>query len=66
MCALVLSETSLLPHVNAGIMTDEELARLRKVSVSQGIMLETAAERLRNAADRISARRTKIRRAARQ
>ncbi|MBV9632657.1 MAG: 7,8-didemethyl-8-hydroxy-5-deazariboflavin synthase CofG, partial [Xanthobacteraceae bacterium] len=46
MCALVLNETGLLPHVNAGIMTDDELGRLRRVSVSQGIMLETAAERL--------------------
>jgi FO synthase len=45
-CALVFDETGLLPHVNAGIATDEELARLRRVSVSQGIMLETAAERL--------------------
>jgi FO synthase len=46
MCALVLNETGLLPHVNAGITTDDELAALRRVSVSQGIMLETAAERL--------------------
>jgi FO synthase len=46
MCALVLAETGLLPHVNAGITTDDELGRLRRVSVSQGIMLETAAERL--------------------
>ena len=46
MCALVLTETGLLPHVNAGITTDDELAALRRVSVSQGIMLETAAERL--------------------
>jgi FO synthase len=46
MCALVLAQTGLLPHVNAGITTDEELGRLRRVSVSQGIMLETAAERL--------------------
>lgn len=45
-CALVLRETTLLPHVNAGIMTESEIARLRKVSVSQGIMLETVSERL--------------------
>src|SRR4051812_19959833 len=37
-CALVLNETSLLPHVNAGLMTEDEIARLRQVSVSQGIM----------------------------
>jgi FO synthase len=46
MAALVLRETGLLPHVNAGVLTAEETARLRKVSVSQGIMLESAAERL--------------------
>jgi len=46
MCALVLRETSLLPHVNPGVMNAEEIARLRKVSVSQGIMLESASERL--------------------
>jgi len=45
-CALVLKETSLLPHVNAGVMTEQEVARLRKVSVSQGIMLETISPRL--------------------
>src|ERR1700687_5959881 len=45
-CALILKETSLLPHVNAGVMSEAEIARLRKVSVSQGIMLETASARL--------------------
>ena len=46
MCALVLRETGLLPHVNAGIASEAEIAALRKVSVSQGIMLETASPRL--------------------
>jgi len=46
MAALVLRETGLLPHVNPGVMTTDEIARLRAVSVSQGLMLETAAERL--------------------
>jgi FO synthase len=46
MCELVLAETGLLPHVNPGVMTREELALLRTVSASQGIMLETAAPRL--------------------
>src|SRR5271167_2953075 len=32
MCALVLDETGLLPHVNPGVMTREEIAALRKVS----------------------------------
>lgn len=46
MCALVLKETGLLPHVNAGTMSRDEMAMLRKVSVSQGLMLETVADRL--------------------
>ncbi len=46
-CAkLVLEETGLLPHLNPGVMSRADLAELRKVSVSQGIMLETASERL--------------------
>ncbi|MCH9673568.1 MAG: 5-amino-6-(D-ribitylamino)uracil--L-tyrosine 4-hydroxyphenyl transferase CofH [Gammaproteobacteria bacterium] len=46
MCELVLKETSLLPHVNPGVLTADDLARLRRVSVSQGIMLESASQRL--------------------
>jgi FO synthase len=46
MAALVLKETGLLPHLNAGVMSAEELAALRPVSVSQGLMLESSAERL--------------------
>jgi FO synthase len=46
MCALVLKETSLLPHVNPGVMTREEIAALREVSASQGVMLESTSERL--------------------
>ncbi|MPZ68130.1 MAG: 7,8-didemethyl-8-hydroxy-5-deazariboflavin synthase subunit CofH [Actinobacteria bacterium] len=45
-CAAVLEETSLLPHANPGTMTDTEVALLRGVSVSQGMMLETTSERL--------------------
>ena len=45
-CGLVLKETGLLPHVNAGVVTEAEFKELRRVSVSQGIMLETAAARL--------------------
>src|SRR3990172_6331987 len=41
MCDLVLAKTSLLPHANPGVMTRAELAMLRAVSASQGIMLET-------------------------
>lgn len=43
---LVLSETGLLPHINAGVMGSEDIALLRRVSVSQGLMLESASERL--------------------
>lgn len=46
MCRLVIDETGLLPHVNAGVMRREELALLRTVTVSQGLMLETSAARL--------------------
>ena len=42
----VHEETGLLPHVNPGVMTGEELARLREVSVSAGIMLESVSRRL--------------------
>ena len=44
--ASVLERTGLLPHVNAGVMTPEELANLRHASASQGLMLETSAARL--------------------
>src|SRR5580700_2019461 len=47
MAGLVLRETGLLPHLNPGLMTRADIDRLRPVSVSQGIMLESAAERLR-------------------
>ncbi len=43
---LVLHETGLLPHLNPGVMTREEIASLREVSASQGIMLESTSERL--------------------
>src|SRR6266567_2078869 len=46
MCELVVRETGLLPHVNAGIATETQIAALRRVSVSQGIMLENASPRL--------------------
>lgn len=42
----VLQETGLLPHINAGCMTAEEIAGLRQVSASMGIMLESASDRL--------------------
>lgn len=46
MCALVIAETGLIPHVNAGVMDAAWIARLRQVSGSQGLMLETVSDRL--------------------
>ena len=42
----VFEETGLLPHLNPGNMTPAEIAQLRPVSPSMGIMLESASERL--------------------
>ena len=42
----VIEETGLLPHLNPGVMSYEELARLKHVSASMGIMLETSSDRL--------------------
>lgn len=46
MCALVLEKTTLLPHVNAGTLSEEEIDRLKPVSASMGMMLETISRRL--------------------
>jgi FO synthase len=46
MCALVLRETGLLPHANPGVMSRSEIAALRNVTASQGIMLESLSARL--------------------
>src|SRR5437016_5830054 len=42
----VLDETGLLPHLNPGVMTVEDLGRLRRESASMGLMLDTTSERL--------------------
>lgn len=42
----VLKETGLLPHINAGTMSRDELKSMRSVSASIGLMLETASDRL--------------------
>ena len=42
----VIEETGLLPHLNPGVMSYQEIARLKQVSASMGIMLETSSERL--------------------
>src|SRR6266511_3086304 len=45
-CRLVVAETGLLPHANAGALSPDELARLRPVTASQGMMVESLSERL--------------------
>jgi FO synthase len=60
MAKLVLDETGLLPHANAGALFANELALLRPVSPSQGMMIETLRDDLachRNAPDKVPARR---------
>ncbi len=66
-CRLALEEIDLLPHPNAGAIEPSELAALKEVSVSQGMMLETlradlAAHRL--SPDKDPERRLKTIRAA--
>lgn len=46
MAALVLKETGLLPHANAGALYRDELEMLRRVSPSQGMMIETLRDDL--------------------
>ena len=42
----VLAETGLLPHLNPGVLTVDDIRRLRPVSASMGLMLETTSDRL--------------------
>jgi 7,8-didemethyl-8-hydroxy-5-deazariboflavin synthase CofG subunit len=63
-CELTLKESSLLPHANPGVMAERDLAALREVNVSMGLMLETVSERLlaaggahHRAPDKVPARR---------
>ena len=46
MAVRVLEETGLLPHLNPGVMSWAELNRLKPVSPSMGMMLETTSTRL--------------------
>lgn len=66
MCELVLKESPLLPHANPGVMSERDMAVLREVNVSMGLMLETVSERLLGpgmahdrAPDKVPARRLK-------
>ena len=45
--ALILEETSLLPHGNPGTMSGREMAMLKPVNASMGIMLENVSDRLK-------------------
>jgi FO synthase len=39
-------ERGILPHTNIGVLSSDDLARLREVTASQGLMLESVSERL--------------------
>jgi 7,8-didemethyl-8-hydroxy-5-deazariboflavin synthase CofG subunit len=45
-CEIAL-DAGLLPHTNAGLMSTEEMRRLKPLNASMGLMLETTSERLR-------------------
>ena len=67
MCEKVLRESSLLPHPNPGLMSEEWLERLARVAPSAGLMLETTSTRLLakgtahdNAPDKEPARRLRV------
>jgi 7,8-didemethyl-8-hydroxy-5-deazariboflavin synthase CofG subunit len=42
----VATQAGLLPHTNAGLLTQEQMAALRPWNASMGLMLETTSERL--------------------
>ncbi|MCW2748879.1 MAG: Radical domain protein, partial [Nocardioidaceae bacterium] len=46
MAIRVLEETGLLPHLNPGVMSWQEMSRLKPVAPSMGMMLETTSRRL--------------------
>ena len=46
MCELVVKKAGILPHSNPGTMTKKELAELREVNASMGLMLENVSPRL--------------------
>jgi len=63
MCELVLRQTGLIPHANPGLMSAQWLRRLRAVSPSVGLMLESTSDKLmrqaahRDAPDKVPALR---------
>tara|TARA_Y100001970_G_scaffold78826_1_gene100416 strand:+ start:4000 stop:6390 length:2391 start_codon:yes stop_codon:yes gene_type:complete len=46
MAQLVLDNTTLIPHLNPGVMDYEQIIKLKEVSASQGIMLESISNKL--------------------
>lgn len=67
----ITCEKGMLPHTNAGILTKDEMARLRPFNASMGLMLETTSQRLRekggphfHAPDKEPARRIRMHREA--
>ena len=67
MCAVVLKESSLLPHPNPGLMSAEWIERLGRVAPSMGLMLETTSARLLekgaahdNAPDKVPSKRLRV------
>lgn len=46
MAALIIDETGLFPHANPGVMDEDDIAMLRPVSPSMGLMLENVSPRL--------------------
>jgi len=67
MAGRVLAETGLLPHTNCGLLSEAEMALLRTVSASQGLMIEQTSERLLQkgeahyaAPDKVPARRFQV------
>ena len=63
MAIRVLEETGLLPHLNPGVMSWQELQRLKPVAPSMGMMLETTSTAIyTEPSARISVRRTRTRR----
>ena len=64
---LVLKNSTLLPHLNPGVMTADDFVKLRPVAASMGLMLETVSERLSSrggphfgSPDKIPAVRTRV------
>ena len=66
-CAMVLKESSLLPHPNPGLMSAEWIERLGRVAPSMGLMLETTSAGLLekgaahdNAPDKVASKRLRV------